>query len=209
MLTPKIKNVAQQVAKHAPNSTIMVATNPVDIMTYVAYKATCFPRNRILGIGSVFDSIHFRDCIAKELSVSRKDVNAMVIGEHGQTMMPLIEYANVSGIPITSLLTPEKIEKAISQTATSKINQWSAAHASTIVMITNAIIKGKSFVASVSTPLKGEYSYSDIAIGIPAVLGKNGIQKIVELKLSDKDKKRFENSIQVVKAALYSIRFDG
>jgi malate dehydrogenase len=186
----------------------MIVTNPVDIMTYVAYKESGFERNRVFGMGNVLDALRFRSYIAVKLNVSREDIRALVIGEHGDSMVPLVEYASVSGIPITSLLGKEQIEKIVNLTVTSGADviklkgSTTYAPAAVIAIMADAILRGRNRVMGVSTYLQGEYGFSDVSIGVPVVLGQDGVEKILELKLTSETKKRFEQSVLSLKEAV-------
>ncbi len=207
-----IRSITREIVKYAPNCKLMMVTNPVDIMTYVAFDETGYPRNRLFGMGNVLDTMRFRTYIANELGVSREDTRALVIGEHGDSMVPLVEYASVSGIPITSLLSPKQIEKIVHLTVTSGADviqlKGSTVYApGTVIAITaDAILTGRNRVMSVSTCLGGEYGFSGLSIGVPVVLGKEGVEKIIELELTAKTKERFEQSVGVVKQALASLK---
>jgi malate dehydrogenase len=190
----------------------MIVTNPVDIMTYIAYKGSGFPRNRVFGMGNILDTLRFRSYIARELNVSREDTRALVIGEHGDSMVPLTEYACVSGIHINHLLTEEQIENVVHQTVTSgadviKLKGSTVyAPAAVIAIMADAVLRGRNRVMSVSTFLKGEYGFANISIGVPVVLGKNGIEQIIELELSTRTRKRFEKSVAVIKEAITALK---
>ncbi len=207
-----VKTVVKEVVKYAPNSKLMVVTNPVDVMTYVAYKESGFERNRVFGMGNVLDAMRFRSYIAMELGVSREDIRALVIGEHGDSMVPLVECASVSGIPVTSLLSKEKIEKIVNLTVTSGSDviklkgSTTYAPASVIAIMADAVLRGRNRVMGVSTYLQGEYGFSDVAIGVPVVLGKNGVEKILELELMPETEKRFEKSVSTIKEAIEKLK---
>ncbi|MGD6934592.1 MAG: malate dehydrogenase [Candidatus Bathyarchaeia archaeon] len=206
-----IADITKQVAKYAPNAKLMMVTNPVDALTYVAYKTTGFPRHHVFGMGNILDAMRFRTYLAQQCGVSREDTRALVIGEHGETMVPLVEYASVSGIPITNLMTEDQISTAVCQTVTSGQEVIALKGATTfapstvIALMADAIITGRNRVLSVTTPLQGEYGLSDLSIGVPVILGKNGIEKIIELDLSDEAKERLSLSASNVKAALASL----
>ena len=207
-----VRSIVREVAKYAPDCKLMMVTNPVDVMTYVAYKESGFERNRVFGMGNLLDTMRFRSYIASELNVSREDVRALVIGEHGDSMVPLIEYASVSGIPITKLLSKEQIDKIVKLTVSSgaeviKLKGSTIfAPAVNIAIMADAVVKGRNRVMSVSTCLQGEYGFSDIAIGVPVILGKNGIEKILELELSPESKRRFEKSVSIIKEAIKKLK---
>jgi len=203
-----IRSITREVAKHAPNAKLMIVTNPVDIMTYIARKESGLPPNHVFGMGNILDTLRFRSYIAQTLNVSREDVHALVIGEHGDTMVPLTEYATVTGIPITTLLTKQQIQKIIHQTITSGADVIKLkgatiyAPAAVIALMTDAVLRGRNRVMSVSTCPSGQYGCTDYAIGVPVVLGKNGIEKIIELKLSQESQQRFDKSVATIKKAI-------
>ena len=207
-----IRSIVKEVVKYAPDCKLMIVTNPVDIMTYVAFKESGFPRSRLFGMGNILDTMRFRTYIANELDVSREDTSALVIGEHGDSMVPLVEYASVSGIPITNFLTKEQIEKIVHLTVTSgsdviKLKGSTIYAPGAVIAITaDAILTGRNRVMSVSTCLDGEYGFSDVSIGVPVVLGKSGVEKIIELELSDQTRERFGKSVAVVKEAIAALK---
>jgi malate dehydrogenase len=186
----------------------MLVTNPVDIMTYIAYKESGFERNRVFGMGNILDTLRFRSYIAQELNVSREDVRALVIGEHGDSMVPLVEYASVSGIPITRLLRKKQIEKIVNLTVTSGSDviklkgSTTYAPAAVIGIMADAILRGRNRVMGVSTYLQGEYGFSDVSIGVPVILGRNGVERILELELMPETRKRLENVVSTMEEAI-------
>jgi len=206
-----IADITSQVAKYAPNAKLMLVTNPVDALTYVAYKTTGFPRHHVFGMGNILDSMRFRTYLAQQCGVSREDTRALVIGEHGETMVPLVEYSSVSGIPITNLMTEEQISTAVCQTVTSGQEVIKLKGATTcapsisIALMADAIITGRNRVLSATTPLEGEYGLSGLSIGVPVILGKDGIEKIIELDLSAESKERLDLSADNVKSALANL----
>jgi malate dehydrogenase len=206
-----IRAVVKQIAEYTPNSKIMIVTNPVDIMTFIARKESGLPPNHIFGMGNILDTNRFRAYIAQELNVSRQDVNALVIGEHGDTMVPLTEYASVSGIPITTLLTKEQIDKIVHQTVTSGADVIKLkgatiyAPAAVIAMMADAVVNDRKRVISVSTCPQGEYNCQAMSIGVPVVLGRDGVEKIIELKLSAESQARFDKSVAAVEQAMNSL----
>ena len=203
-----VKSVVKEVVKYAPDCMLMMVTNPVDVMTYVAYKESGFRRNRVFGMGNILDTLRFRSYIALELGVSREDIRALVIGEHGDSMVPLVNFASASGIPITTLLGKEQIEKIVNLTRTSgsDVIQLKGstvyAPAAVIAIMVDAVLRGRNRVMSVSTPLQGEYGFSDVSIGVPSVLGKNGIERILQLRLDAEAKKSFEKSVSIIAGAI-------
>ena len=207
-----VKGIIKEVAKYAPKAKVLMVTNPVDIMTYIAFRETGMPRCCLFGMGNILDTMRFRTYIANAIGVSREDTRALVIGEHGDTMVPLVEYASVSGIPITSLLTPEQIESIVHSTVTSGADviqlKGSTVYApgTVIAIMADAILTGRNRVMSVSTSLEGEYGFSDVAIGVPVVLGKNGVERIIELDLSEATRDKFAKSVGALKAAIAALK---
>jgi malate dehydrogenase len=203
-----IKSIVKEIVRYAPDCKLMMVTNPVDIMTYIAYKESGFERNRVFGMGNILDTLRFRSYIALELNVSKEDVRALVIGEHGDSMVPLVEYASVSGIPITSLLKKKQIDKILDLTISSGSDviklKGSTTHApaAVIAIMADAIIRGRNRVMSVSTCLQGEYGFSNVSVGVPVVLGKDGVERILELELAPETQKRFKSAVSVIKGAI-------
>jgi len=203
-----VKSIVKEVVRYAPECKLMLVTNPVDVMTYIAHKESGFERKRVFGMGNILDTLRFRSYIALELSVSREDVRALVIGEHGDSMVPLVEYASVSGIPITRLLRKEQIEKIVDLTVTSGSDviklkgATTYAPAAVIAIMADAILRGRNRVMSVSTYLQGEYGFSDVSIGVPVILGRNGVEGILELELMPETMKRLEKSVSTIKEAV-------
>ena len=207
-----VKGVVKEVVKYEPKAKVLMVTNPVDVMTYLAFRETGMPRCCLFGMGNILDTMRFRTYIANAIRVSREDTRALVIGEHGDTMVPLVEYASVSGIPITSLLTPEQIESIVHSTVTSGADviqlKGSTVYApgTVIAIMADAILTGRNRVMSVSTSLEGEYGFSDVAIGVPVVLGKNGVERIIELDLSEATRDKFAKSVAALKAAIAALK---
>jgi malate dehydrogenase len=207
-----VKSIVKEVVRYAPDCKLMVVTNPVDVMTYVAYKESEFERNRVFGMGNILDTLRFRSYIAMELGVSREDIRALVIGEHGDSMVPLVNYASVSGIPITDLLKREQIQRIVNSTRTSgsdviKLKGSTVyAPATVIAVMADAVLRGRNRVMGVSTYLQGEYGFSDVSIGVPCVLGKSGVEKILDLELDAEAGKEFEKSVAVIKDAIRELK---
>lgn len=203
-----IKSITKEVARYTPDCKLMIVSNPVDVMTYVAYKESGFEKKRVFGMGNILDTLRFRSYIAAELEVSREDIRALVIGEHGDSMVPLMNYSSVSGIPISTLLRKEQIQKITDLTKTSGSDvirlkgSTVYAPAAVIAIMADAVLKGRNRVMGVSTYLEGEYGFSDVSIGVPCVLGKNGVERTLELKLDFEAKEAFEKSVGIVKEAI-------
>ena len=210
-----VKSIVKEVVKYAPDCKLMVVSNPVDVMTYVAYKQSGFERNRVFGMGNILDTLRFRSYIATELGVSREDTRALVIGEHGDSMVPLVNYACVSGIPIASLLKKEQIERIVDLTRSSGLDVIKLkggtvyAPAAVIAIMADAVLRGRNRVMSVSTYLQGEYGFSNVSVGVPCVLGKNGVERVLELKLDFEAKEAFEKSVKTIKDAISAVKEEG
>lgn len=207
-----VRSAAKEIARYAPECKLMIVTNPVDIMTYVACKESGFERNRVFGMGNILDTMRFRSYIAMELGVSREDVRALVIGEHGDSMVPLVECASVSGIPITELLTTEQIDRIVNLTRTSGADviklKGATTHAPGVVIaiMVDAVLRGRNRVMSVSTNLAGEYGCTDVSMGVPVVLGRNGVEKILQLKLKTETHEQLEKAVTTIKDAISQLQ---
>jgi len=203
-----VKEAAENIKKYAPNSIVIVVTNPLDVMSYLVLKTTGFDTKRVIGMAGILDSTRFRAFIADELDVSKRDVDAMVLGSHGDTMVPIPEYTTVAGIPITELLSKEKIKEVIERTRNagaeivSYLKTGSAYYApsAAVAEMVEAIINDSRRLVPASAYLQGEYGYSDLYMGVPVKLGKNGIEKIYELKLSKEAKGQLDKSAGIIKA---------
>lgn len=208
-----IGEISQNIAKYAPASVIIMVTNPVDIMTYHAWKITGFPPNRVVGQAGVLDSARFATFIAMELDISVEDISAMVLGGHGDEMVPLPRYTTVSGIPITELLPTENIEKLIERTRKGgaeivdllKTGSAFYAPASAITQMVSAILKDKKRILPCSAYLKGEYGIYDVYVGVPVKLGINGVEEIIKLKLTSSELALLQNSAKVYKEGIQSL----
>jgi len=209
-----VKSVIREVVKYVPSCKLMIVTNPVDVMTYVAFKESGFKRNRVFGMGNILDTLRFRTYIAQELGVSREDTRALVIGEHGDSMVPLVNFASVSGIPIADLLAKEQVKKIVDLTRSSGSDviklKGSTVYApgEVIRIMVDAVLRGRNRLMSVSTILQGEYGFSEVSIGVPCILGKDGVEKILELKLDAETRHDFEKSVKTIKEAIATIPHD-
>ncbi len=205
-----VETIANHVRELAPNSIVIVVTNPLDVMTYVAWKVTGFPRERVIGQAGVLDSIRMRYFVAIELGVSVKDVQAMVLGSHGDQMVPLPRYTTVAGVPITELLPPDVIERINDRTrkaGTEIVNLLKTGSAyyapgAAVAEMVEAIVRDKKRLMPCSVLLKGEYGLNDVFIGVPIILGKNGVEKIVELKLTEEELKALHQSAEEVRKGI-------
>ncbi|YAF96189.1 MAG: malate dehydrogenase [Nodularia sp. CChRGM 3473] len=202
-----VVEAAKSAIAHSPNAIFIVVTNPLDVMTYLAWQATGLPRDRIMGMAGVLDSARFETFIALELGVLPADVKAMVLGSHGDLMVPLSRYATVNGIPITELLDTATIERLVERTRNGgaeivELMQTGGAFfapASATSVMVESILLNQSRLLPVATYLQGEYDLEDIVIGVPCRLGCGGIESVVELNLTDGERKALQTSAQSVR----------
>ncbi|MBQ0138984.1 MAG: malate dehydrogenase [Kurthia sp.] len=205
-----MKSVSKEIAKYSPNAVIIVLTNPVDAMTYTVFKETGFPKNRVIGQSGVLDTARFRAFVAEELKVSVKDITGFVLGGHGDTMVPLTRYSFAGGIPIESLISKEKLENIVNRTRTggaeivNLLGDGSAyyAPAAAMVEMTEAIIKDQKRILPSIAYLEGEYGYNDLYLGVPTLLGSEGIEKIFEIELLEDEKQALDQSADAVKEVM-------
>ena len=186
-----VKDVTDQVMQHSKNPMIIMVSNPLDIMTYVGYVRSKLPKEKIIGMAGVLDTARFRSFIAEELNVSMQDINAFVLGGHGDSMVPVVKYTNVAGIPLTDLMTPETIDRLVERTRTGGAeivnylkngSAYYAPAASTVEMI-DAIVNDRKRILPCSTLLEGQYGISNTFIGAPIKLGRNGVEEVLEINL--------------------------
>lgn len=202
-----VKEVAENISKQSPNAVLIVVTNPLDAMVYVAAKASNFPKHRILGMAGVLDSARFRAFIAKELDASVEDVQAMVLGGHGDSMVPLPRYSAVSGVPILELLPQDRINALIERTRKGgeeiinliKTGSTSFAPASAITEMMGSILKDKKRILPCSAYCNSEYDVGGYFVGVPVKLGRKGVEKVIELKLTNEEMEMFRKSVEHVK----------
>ncbi len=206
-----IASVTQEAAKYAPESVILMVTNPMDAMTYVALKTSGFPKARVVGQGGVLDNSRFKYVLAKKLGVSRSSITSLVMGEHGENMIPVSSHTYISGVPLTSLLSEEEVQQAIDDTrkvAAEVISKKGAtifAPGRSVARMAKAIVRDSKEVLSASAYLEGEYGLSGLCIGVPVKLGSGGVEKIYELKLSDKERDWFNKGADALREAISSL----
>jgi malate dehydrogenase len=200
-----IKSASEGVAKYSPNCIIIVVTNPLDAMTQAAYWVSKFPKNRVVGMAGVLDSARFRTFVAMELGVSVESVTGVVMGGHGDTMVPLVRLSNVSGIPLTELMDQATIDRIVDRTANGgaevvKILGTSAYYApsAAAVEMAESILKDKKKVLPCAAYLEGEYGINGLYVGVPVRLGAGGVEKIYEVKLTDDEKAKLHKSAGAV-----------
>lgn len=204
-----VKTVTENVIKHSPNCIIIVVSNPLDVMTYQAHLTSKMPRNKVIGMAGILDTARYRAFIAEELNVSPKDIQAVLLGGHGDTMVPLPRYTTVGGIPVTELIDADKLQGILERTKRGggecvKLMGTSAWYApgSAAAQMVEAIVKDQKRVFPVCMQLKGEFGISDCYLGVPVVLGKNGVERILEIKLNDAELQLLKDSEKAVKVVM-------
>jgi malate dehydrogenase len=202
-----VRAVVEQAAKHSPDAILIVVTNPLDAMCHVAMQASGFPRERVIGMAGVLDSARFRTFIARELGVSVEDTHAFVLGGHGDTMVPLPRYSTVAGIPITELMSADRVQALVDRTANGGAeivallktgSAFYAPAASTFEMV-EAILRDRKRVLPCATYLQGEYGVDGLFVGVPVVLGAGGMERVIEIKLSADEQAAFDKSADAVR----------
>jgi malate dehydrogenase len=204
-----VKSVTENVVKHSPNAIIIVVSNPLDVMTYQAHLTSGFNRNKVIGMAGILDTARYRAFLAEELNVSGKEIQAILMGGHGDTMVPLPRYTTVAGIPVTELISKDKLDAIIERTKFGggelvKLMGTSAWYApgSAAAQMVEAILKNQRRVFPVCLKLDGEYGIDDCYLGVPVILGKNGVEKVLELDLNAEEKALLETSRGHVKEVM-------
>ncbi len=208
-----IKGISAQIKEHAPKSKVLMVTNPMDVMTYVAWKATGFDQKRVFGQGGMLDTSRFKYFLAQKLHVSYASIQAMVIGEHGDSMVPLPRFSTVNGVPVTELLSATEIEETVDKTrkvaaeviALKGATIFAPAHG--VARMAEAILKDKKAVIPLSACLNGEYGVKGLYIGVPAVLGAEGVERVIELELNEEERGMLTKSAEVLKVAIGNLHF--
>jgi malate dehydrogenase len=204
-----VKSVTENVVKHSPKAIIIVVSNPLDVMTYQAHLTSKFPRTRIMGMAGILDTARYRAFLAEALNISPKDIQAMLLGGHGDTMVPLPRYTTVAGIPVTELIDKDKLTAILERTKVGGgelvklmgTSAWYAPGAAAAQMV-EAIVKDQRRIFPVCIKLEGEYGIKDCYLGVPVVLGKNGVEKIIELDLNAEEKMLMESSRKAVREVM-------
>ncbi|MCB0837411.1 MAG: malate dehydrogenase [Bacteroidetes bacterium] len=202
-----VESVTQNVIAHSPDCIIIVVSNPLDVMTYQAYLTAQFPSNRVMGMAGVLDTARYRSFLAMELNVSPKDIQAVLMGGHGDTMVPLPRYTTVGGIPVTELVSEKRIDEIVERTKNGGgeivkllgTSGWYAPGAAAAQMV-EAIMKDSKRIFPVCAYLSGEYGINDLYLGVPVVLGRNGIEKIIELQLNESEMALLNESADAVRS---------
>jgi malate dehydrogenase len=201
-----VKSVAENAIKYSPNAKIIVVSNPLDVMTYVTYLAAKTSPERVLGMAGILDTARYRAFLAEELNCNPKDIQALLLGGHGDTMVPLPRYTTVSGIPVTQLIEKDKLDAIIKRTQNGGgeivgllgTSAWYAPGASAAQMV-EAIIRNQKRIFPCCVKLDGQYGYKNVFVGVPVKVGKNGVEQIIEIELNAEEKASFDNSVSAVK----------
>ena len=209
-----MRSVTEQIAAVAPDAILIIVSNPLDVMCHVAYETSGFPKNRVIGMAGVLDSARFRAFIAMELDVSVENTHAFVLGGHGDTMVPLPRYSTVAGIPITELMTAERIEALVDRTRNGgaeivgylKTGSAFYAPSAAAVEMAESILKDKKKILPCTALLGGEYGIRALFIGVPVKLGKNGVEEIIEIKLTDEESAALKKSADAVRSLVEDMR---
>jgi len=204
-----VKSVTENIIKYSPNCIIIIVSNPLDVMTYQAHLTSQFPRERVMGMAGILDTSRFKAFLADELSVSPKDIQSLLLGGHGDTMVPLPRYTTVGGIPVEELIDEKRLKEIIERTkyGGSELvkmmgtSAWYAPGAAAAQMV-ESIIRDQRRIFPVCVKLDGEYGINDCYLGVPVILGSNGIKKIIELKLKSSEKKLLDESRVHVKEVM-------
>lgn len=210
-----LRSVVGEVVKHSPDAIMIVVTNPLDVMVYVAWKLSGFPPERVIGMAGALDSARLRAFVAMELGVSVEDVHAMVIGGHADEMVPLAGYTTVAGIPVTKLLAPEKIEAIMARTRTAGgeivglLRTGSAYYAPSAAAaeMAEAIIKDKKRIIPCAAYLSGQYGVDGLYVGVPVRLGSGGVEDVIEVELDKAEKEAFDGSVSVIRELVEGVKF--
>ena len=208
-----VKGVSEQVAKTSPKAIVIVVSNPLDVMCYVAKKVSGFPRERVLGMAGVLDTARYRAFLAEALDVSVRDIQAMVLGGHGDTMVPLINYTSVSGIPITQLMPRDQLDKIVARTRTggaeivSLLKTGSAYYApsAAAVQMAESIVNDQKRILPCSVWLEGEYGHSELFLGVPCKIGRRGLEGVVEVVLSGDEREALAKSAEAVREPMATL----
>ena len=209
-----VTEVTENLVKHSPNCILIVVTNPLDAMAYLAYKLSGFPRERVIGMAGVLDTARFRTFLAQELNVSVEDVSAYVLGGHGDTMVPLVRYTAVGGLPIAELLPQDRIDAIVQRTRAGgaeivqhlKTGSAFYAPSAAVTQMVDAIILDKNQVLPCAVYLQGEYGINDLFVGVPVKLGAGGVKEIIEIKLSAQEQEALNSSAKAVQELVEIMR---
>ena len=210
-----VKSVAEQIAKSSPNAILIIVSNPLDVMCYVAMKASGFPRERVIGMAGVLDTARYRAFLAEALNMSVRDIQAMVLGGHGDTMVPLISYTSVSGIPITQLMERSALDAIVDRTRNGgaeivkHLKTGSAYYAPSAgaVQMAEAIVNDQRRILPCAAWLQGEYGMKDLFLGVPCLLGRKGLERVIEVELTSDERAALQKSADAVREPMAAITF--
>ena len=208
-----VASVSREIARVSPEAIIIMVSNPLDVMTYVAMKESGFPKERVIGMAGVLDTARYRSFIAMELDCSVEDIQALVLGGHGDTMVPLVSYTSVSGIPLTQLLSQERIDALIERTRKGgaeivgylKTGSAYYAPSSAAVQMAEAIAKDKRRILPCAAYLEGEYGHEGIYLGVPCKLGAGGLKEILEVELTEEERAALDQSAEAVRSTIVKL----
>ncbi|MGI9044790.1 MAG: malate dehydrogenase [Gemmatimonadaceae bacterium] len=209
-----VKQVSENVKSTSPDAIVIMVSNPLDVMSYVAKEVTGFPRERVLGMAGVLDTARYRSFIAEALDVSVRDIQAMVLGGHGDTMVPLISYTSVSGIPITQLMSKERLDAIVDRTRNGgaeivkylKTGSAYYAPSAAAVQMCEAIVRDQKRILPCAAWLEGEYGMSGLFLGVPCKLGRRGLEQILEVTLTDEERAALEKSAEAVREPMGAVK---
>lgn len=208
-----VKSVSEEIRKCSPDAIVIVVSNPLDVMTWVAKEVTGFPRNRVIGMAGVLDTARYRSFIADALDVSVEDIQAMVLGGHGDTMVPLISYTTVSGIPVTQMMNGSRLDEIVERTRNGgaeivgylKTGSAYYAPSAAVVQMAEAIVKDKKRILPCAAWLEGEFGFRDLYLGVPCKLGASGLEQIIEVELSKAERVALEKSAEHVRQTMSAV----
>lgn len=209
-----VKGVTSEVVRRSPDSILIVVTNPMDLMTYVSYTVSGFPKHRVIGMGGVLDSARFKCFIASELNVSSDNIHAFVLGGHGDLMVPLARFSTVAGIPITEMLSKARIDKMVERTKFGggeivellKTGSAYVAPAASIVEMVEAVLLDRKKILPCATYLDGEYGMKGIFTGVPVKLGRTGVEEIIEVKFTEDERDAFIKSADMIRSGVEELK---
>ena len=209
-----VKTATSEAVKYSPNAIILVVSNPLDVMTYVSFVNSHFPRNRVIGMSGVLDTARLKTFICMELNVSIENINAMVLGGHGDSMVPLIRYSTVGGIPISDLLPKDRVVALIERTRNGgaeivkylKTGSAYYAPAASVVQMIDAIVNNRHRIMSCCVYLQGEYGFRDICLGVPIKIGEHGMEELLTINLTEEEKKAFDKSAEDVREQIKKLK---
>ena len=209
-----VKQVCEQIKRTSPNAILIVVSNPLDVMSWVAKEVTGFPRERVLGMAGVLDTARYRSFLAEAMDVSVEDIQAMVLGGHGDTMVPLVSYTTVSGIPVTQLMAREKLDAILDRTRNGgaeivkylKTGSAYYAPSSAAVQMCEAIALDRKRILPCAAWLEGEYGMRGLFLGVPCKLGRRGLERIIDVQLTDEERKALEKSAEAVREPMRAVK---